>query len=55
MTIFSVADTDAAVAKAGELGATVVAPPGDIEGVGRFAVLTDPQGVYFGVIATAAA
>jgi predicted enzyme related to lactoylglutathione lyase len=54
MTIFSVADTDAAVAKAGELGATVVAPPGDIEGVGRFAVLTDPQGVYFGVIATAA-
>jgi len=24
--------------------------PFDIEGVGRFAVLADPQGVYFGVI-----
>jgi predicted enzyme related to lactoylglutathione lyase len=54
MTIFAVADTDAAAAKAAELGGTVVAPPGDIEGVGRFALLTDPQGVYFGVIATTA-
>ncbi len=54
MTIFAVADADAAVAKAGELGGAVVAPPTDLEGIGRFALLTDPQGVYFGVIASSA-
>jgi predicted enzyme related to lactoylglutathione lyase len=54
MAIFAVGDTDATVAKAGELGGGVAAPAGDIEGVGRFALLTDPQGVHFGVIATTA-
>jgi len=52
MTIFSVADADESVAKASELGGTVVSPPEDLEGIGRFALLTDPQGVYFGIIAT---
>jgi uncharacterized protein len=50
MTIFAIADTDATAAKAADLGGQVAVPPGDIEGVGRFAVLADPQGVYFGVI-----
>jgi predicted enzyme related to lactoylglutathione lyase len=46
---FSVADTDATVAKAKSLGAAVFAPPMDIE-PGRFAVLADPQGAMFNVI-----
>ena len=50
MTIFATTDTDATVAKAKELGGQVFAEPFDIEGVGRFAVLADPQGVPFGVI-----
>ena len=53
MTIFAVEDAAAAVAKAGELGGSVVVPPSEVPGVGRFAILTDPQGVYFGVIAAA--
>jgi predicted enzyme related to lactoylglutathione lyase len=52
MTIFSVADADESVARASELGGTVVSEPTDLEGIGRFALLTDPQGVYFGVIAS---
>jgi predicted enzyme related to lactoylglutathione lyase len=50
MTIFASADTDATAAKAAELGGRVLAEPFDIEGVGRFAVLADPQGAAFGVI-----
>ena len=50
MTIFATADTDATAAKATELGGQVLAEPFDIENVGRFAVLADPQGVAFGVI-----
>jgi predicted enzyme related to lactoylglutathione lyase len=46
---FAVADTDATVAKASELGGSVIAPPMDIE-PGRFAVLADPQGAMFNVI-----
>jgi uncharacterized protein len=40
------------VARAGELGGSVVAPAFEIEGIGRFAVLTDPQGAMFAVIAS---
>jgi predicted enzyme related to lactoylglutathione lyase len=43
-------DPDATVAKAKELGASVLVEPMDIPGVGRFAVLQDPQGAAFGVI-----
>jgi predicted enzyme related to lactoylglutathione lyase len=50
MTVFGTDDTDAAAAKAAELGGQVASPPFDIPDVGRFAVLADPQGVFFGVI-----
>jgi predicted enzyme related to lactoylglutathione lyase len=41
---FYVADVDASAAKAKELGATFFVPPMTIEGVGRMAVMADPQG-----------
>ena len=50
LAYFAVADTDATVAKATELGGKVCAPPMDIPGTGRFAVISDPQGAAFGII-----
>jgi predicted enzyme related to lactoylglutathione lyase len=47
---FAVADTDAAVARIAELGGSVMMPPMDIE-PGRFAVVADPYGAAFNVIA----
>lgn len=47
LVYFGSADVDADAAKAGELGASVVAGPADIPGTGRFAVLTDPEGAAF--------
>ena len=47
---FSVGDTEATVKTAEGLGAKVLVPPMDAEGVGRFAVLQDPQGAIFSVI-----
>jgi predicted enzyme related to lactoylglutathione lyase len=44
---FATADTDASVAKAKGLGATVLAEPMDVMGQGRMAVLTDPTGAVF--------
>jgi predicted enzyme related to lactoylglutathione lyase len=49
---FQVDDTDAAVAKAQGLGASVMSPPMDIP-PGRFAILTDPAGANFAVIKSA--
>jgi predicted enzyme related to lactoylglutathione lyase len=46
---FSVADTDAAVARITELGGSVMMPPMDIE-PGRFATVADPTGATFNVI-----
>ncbi len=46
---FAVADCDATVAKARELGANVVAEPMDMP-IGRFATLIDPQGASFAVM-----
>lgn len=46
---FAVSDTDAAVAKAQELGGAVFMGPTDIE-PGRFAVLADDGGVVFNVL-----
>ena len=40
----AVDDVDAAAAKAVSLGGSVCMPPMDIPGVGRFAVVADPQG-----------
>ncbi|MFA7297390.1 MAG: VOC family protein [Dehalococcoidia bacterium] len=48
---FEVADTDATVARAQGLGATVLQPPTDIT-PGRFAMIADPQGAIFGIIAS---
>ncbi|HEY6469386.1 MAG TPA: VOC family protein [Candidatus Dormibacteraeota bacterium] len=47
---FAVADTDATVAKLTELGGGVHHPPSDIPGVGRFAIVHDPQGAVFAVL-----
>jgi predicted enzyme related to lactoylglutathione lyase len=46
---FMVADADAAVKKGQSLGAKVLMPAMNIEKVGRFAVLADPQGAAFAV------
>jgi predicted enzyme related to lactoylglutathione lyase len=53
LAYFGTADCDATVTAATGLGATVLAPPMDIP-AGRFAVLSDPAGAAFGVIAMAA-
>ncbi len=45
-----VEDTDRTVEQARGLGAQVVVPPADIPGVGRFSLLTDPQGAPFYVM-----
>lgn len=47
---FGVADCDGAVATAKRLGGTLMMEPMEVEGVGRFAYLTDPQGATFAVI-----
>lgn len=47
---FVVDDCDATVKKAQGSGGGVHVPPMDIPNVGRFAVLTDPQGASFAVI-----
>jgi len=46
----AVADCDASAARVPGLGGTVVVAPTDIPEVGRFAVITDPQGAALGVI-----
>jgi predicted enzyme related to lactoylglutathione lyase len=50
LSYFAVTDTDAAVNKATGLGATVISPPMDIPGTGRFAIIQDPHGAAFGII-----
>jgi predicted enzyme related to lactoylglutathione lyase len=52
-TYFAVDDTDAAMAKATSLGATVSREPFDIPGVGRIGVLNGPHGEMFAVIKNA--
>jgi predicted enzyme related to lactoylglutathione lyase len=47
---FMVGDVDATVAKAGQLGGGAMMPARDIENVGRFAILRDPQGAHFAII-----
>jgi predicted enzyme related to lactoylglutathione lyase len=46
---FEVADADASVARAMELGGTAIQEPMDIP-PGRFAMIRDPQGAVFGII-----
>jgi uncharacterized protein len=47
MIYFQVADCDASTAKAQEQGAQTLFPPTDLENVGRFAILKDPQAAAF--------
>lgn len=49
---FEVTDCDAVVAKALEKGATSPMPGEDVEGVGRIAVLIDPFGAVFALLAS---
>ena len=49
---FAVAYTDAAVAKATDLGGSVIAPPFDTP-YGRMAVVADDQGAVFAVMTSA--
>ena len=51
---FKVADCDATIAKAQAMGAKVLMGPHDAPGVGRLAILDDPQGAKFSVIKLAA-
>ncbi|MEN3326891.1 MAG: uncharacterized protein V7638_1698 [Acidobacteriota bacterium] len=50
LVYFAVEDCDAAVQKASGLGANVIKPAEDIPGVGRFAILKDPQGAMFALL-----
>ncbi|MBI3186037.1 MAG: VOC family protein [Myxococcales bacterium] len=50
---FSVADCDRSAEKLKSLKGKVLVPPQDIEKVGRFAMVQDPQGATFGIIKTA--
>jgi predicted enzyme related to lactoylglutathione lyase len=50
----TVADVDATIREAEKLGGAVLVPPMDVDGVGRMAVLRDPQGASFSVIKYAA-
>ncbi|MFN8159463.1 MAG: VOC family protein [Solirubrobacterales bacterium] len=54
LVYFAVADCDATVGRAKELGGTVAMEPMDLP-VGRFAVLVDPFGAHFAVISMAEA
>ena len=47
---FAVADCDATLAKAKALGGRVDMAPIDLENVGRFAIIQDPQGAFLTVI-----
>jgi uncharacterized protein len=49
-TYFQVDDCDASAARATDLGGRVNVPPNDIPHVGRFAMLSDPQGAMFSII-----
>jgi hypothetical protein len=50
LAYFMVANCDAGVAKAKELGGSVKVPPMNIPKVGRFAAIADPQGAVFAII-----
>ncbi|MFY8301146.1 VOC family protein [Pseudoalteromonas sp. SS15] len=50
MIYFAVADCDAMSEKSTSLGGQVCVPPTDIPNIGRFAVITDPQGAVFSIM-----
>jgi predicted enzyme related to lactoylglutathione lyase len=53
MVYFTVADCDAAAKIVTSSGGQVFAPPADIPGIGRFAVVADPQGASLGILGPA--
>ena len=54
LTYFGVEDCDATVARVEQLGGSTLSPEIlEMEGVGRFAIVADPHGASFGVIAGA--
>lgn len=55
LVYFATLDADAAADKAKSSGAMVVVGPSDIPGMGRFAVLADPQGAVFALFSPTAA
>jgi predicted enzyme related to lactoylglutathione lyase len=50
LVYFAVEDCDEKVELASSLGAKVMKPADDIPGIGRFAILIDPQGAAFAII-----
>lgn len=50
MMYFMVGDVDRTAALAERLGGSVPVPPSDIPPVGRFAVVSDPQGALFSIV-----
>ncbi|KZN63712.1 hypothetical protein N473_16220 [Pseudoalteromonas luteoviolacea CPMOR-1] len=52
MLYFAVLDCDKLAETATSLGGEVCVPPTDIPQVGRFAVITDPQGAVFSIMAS---
>ena len=50
LVYFAVDDCDAKVQQATEIGGSVMKPADDIPGIGRFAILNDPQGAAFAII-----
>ena len=50
LVYFAVSDCDGQAALVQSLGGAVRVPPTDVPGVGRFAVVADPQGAVFAVI-----
>jgi predicted enzyme related to lactoylglutathione lyase len=50
MVYFQVASCEETAQRAASLGGEVCVPPTEIAGVGRFAVITDPQGAVFSIM-----
>lgn len=47
---FNVDDIDATLTQAAKLGGTILVPNTIVPGVGHFAMITDPEGITFGVM-----
>ena len=53
LTYIAVDDIDASAALVAQKGGTVMVPPFDIAGVGRMAVISDPQGAVLALVTSA--